>query len=328
MAAVVVVSLGVGGTMFYTDNSEALADYDEAHSETTEIYDSAQEILQDADALEPELQGTLEEQLIEVEDLLQADAPGVMSFGIADRVDELVGHRQKIEASSSDLTAAIDRRDSYNSAISDGEGALTEAEDLLDETEGEVLDDDAYEQLQTYVSDLEEALDTEPDETSMQSYSDATSAITDAAEEISDASTVVSASHEDWVEAEEEKAQQDPANYETISERDWQLVQRDPDAYKGEKYVVYGAVTQADAMTGEATIRVNTGPVQQSRQYDYDVNTMVLAGTSGVFSEVVKDDHVKMLIEIGGSMTYDTTIGGSASAVMALAYDVEVLGQF
>lgn len=322
------VALGAGATTLLSDNSEAIADYDEIHSHVSEIYETAAELLDDAGALEPSSQEALEEQLTAVQELLQADAPGAMTFGIADRTSELSHQGDAIKTATSDVVAAIDHRDSHTSAVSDGEDILADAEELLAETKEEVLDEDAYEQLSSHVSDLKEALDTQPDETSGQSYADATRAITSVTDEISGASSAVSASHDEWVESERDKENQDPANYKTISERDWQLVERDPEAYEGEKYVLYGAVTQADVMTGDLSIRVNTGPAQQSRRYNYDVNTILLVGAPDVFADVVQGDHVKMLVEVSGSMTYDTTIGGSASAVMALAYDVEVLGQF
>lgn len=127
--------------------------------------------------------------------------------------------------------------------------------------------------------------------------------------------------------AEEEAAQIDPANYESPSERDWALVERDPDSFEGEKYRLYGHVTQADAATGNISIRVDTSPTQKYRWFDYDVNTFLMAGREDVFSDVVQGDHVKMLVEVRGAFRYDTAIGGSATAVMAAAYDVEVIGE-
>lgn len=329
IAVGVVLALGFGGlTMAYSSNSDKLSEFEEAHSELAESRDTVKDILESAGPLEPDIQEELEEQINSVNELLIADAPGVMSFNLADRTSELSNGRGTLHASTTDLEVAIHRRGTYESALSNGEELLGETEELLKKTQKKIIDEKAHETLSGHVSELKDALEVEPDEASGRSYADATSAINTAVDEIEENTSVVSTSHDEWVEAEEEAARKDPANYKTISERDWQLVERDPDSYKGEKYVLYGAVTQADAMTGEATIRVNTGPVQQSRRYNYDVNTMLLTGSSGVFSDVVQGDHVKMLVEVTGSMTYDTTIGGSASAVMALAYDVDVIGQF
>lgn len=329
ISAGLVLALGISGfTVAYSVNTEKLAEYEEAYGELSEYHQESLETLESAGALEPAIQEAVEAQLTTVGALLNADAPGVMNFGIADRTIELEDERRALQTPVTDLATGIKRRVSYDSALSTGKDLLDESEELLKKTQNKVLDDQAHETLSGHAGDLKEALAVEPDETSADSYTEATTAINAASDEIEENTSTVSTSHDEWVDAEEEAAKQDPANYKTLSARDWQLVERDPDAYEGEKYVLFGAVTQADAMTGEATIRVDTGPVQQSRRYNYDVNTMLLTGSSGVFSDVVQGDHVKMLVEVTGSMTYDTTIGGSASAVMALAYDVDVIGQF
>lgn len=329
ISAGIVLALGIGGgAVAYSSNSEKLAEYEDARGLLSTSAEAATDVLDTIGALEPATQEELEEQIAAANSLLEADAPSVMSFDIDDRTSELVDGRSAIRTLVTDLETATESKESYSAAVEDGEELLSSSEELLEKTQDKILDEDAYEKLSGHVEELKNALDEEPDETSADSFAEHASAITSASDAIDGSTSAVSTSHDEWVEAEEEKANRDPSNYKTISERDWQLVERDPDSYEGEKYVLYGVVTQADAMTGDATIRVNTGPVQQSRRYEYDVNTMVLAGASDVFSDVVQDDHVKMLVEVNGSLTYDTTIGGSASAVMALAYDVEVIGEF
>jgi hypothetical protein len=41
---------------------------------------------------------------------------------------------------------------------------------------------------------------------------------------------------------------------------------------------------------------------------------------------VIAGDTVKLLVEVQGTATYDTAIGGSATAVTVFAYSVEVIG--
>lgn len=114
------------------------------------------------------------------------------------------------------------------------------------------------------------------------------------------------------------------ASYRTVSSRDWQLVAKNPDAHKGELYVVYGRVVQADAATGTFQIRVNTDG-QQVGVYDFDINTIVTAGLAS-FKEVVEDDLVALWVGVTGSETYDTTMGGSVTAPKVEANIVEVYG--
>lgn len=329
ISAGVILALGAGAAAIaLTKNDEKLAEYDDAHDELTTASDDASELIEEAGALEPKKRDALEEQRTEADDLLSSTEPSIISWDIDDRTAELLDGTAALVEPAAALEDAMANRRTYNTSSSDAEERLAEAQDLLAATENKVADDDAHDQLANHVTALEEALDGEPDETSGQAFADSADEIGEASDNISGTVTAVSVSHDEWQEAEEEAAQVDPDNYDTPSERDWQLVERDPDAYEDEQYVLYGAVTQADASTGDMTIRANTGPTQQSRQYDYDVNTMVLAGNPDVFADVVQGDHVKILVKIVGSMSYDTMIGGSATAVMTTGYDVEVIGQF
>lgn len=329
LGGLAVVGAGVTvTTVAYANNTEKLTEYEAAHDALQEDHETATEVLEAAGSLEPESQEGLSSDLSSLSRVLGADAPGVMSFQIQERTDELLEGSERLDASIAVLEEAIEQRDAYNSTVSDAEGRLEEAQEVLAGAKGEVADDATYDKLADQVAELEDALGTDPDEASGASYSEQVEAIDTEARGIGSNTEAVSASHDDWVEAEERAARQDPANYDTISERDWQLVERNPDAHEGEKYVLYGAVAQADANMGGIAIRVNTSPVQQSRRYNYDINTYVVAGNLDVFSDVVQGDHVKILLEVTGARTYDTTIGGSATAVMGTAYDVEVIGQF
>lgn len=328
-SASAVLVLGIGGaSIAIASNEQRLDEYEEARDELSTVYSTSGDLLEEAGTLEPESRAAIEEQRAKVDGLFSSPAPSVLSFDIDDRTEALLNGAATFEEPNAALEDAITHRETYTSSTSDAEDTLAEAEDLLETTADKVADDSAYDELASYVTALEEALENEPDETLGVAFADSASAVEEASRNVTGSISTVSDSHDAWQESEKEAAQSDPDNYSTLSERDWLLVERDPDAYEGEQYVLYGAVTQADPSTGEMSIRVNTGPAQQSRQYDYDVNTMVLAGKPDVFANVVQGDHVKMLVEVGGSMTYETTIGGSATAVMTMGYDVEVLGQF
>lgn len=122
------------------------------------------------------------------------------------------------------------------------------------------------------------------------------------------------------------RAQTDPSTYEVITERDWLVIGKDPDAHTGRKVVLYGAVTQFDSGTGTDAFRAETGAEPQDASYLYDTNTVVQEGTPGLFKPVVKDDLVTLYVEIAGAFSYDTTIGGSTTAPRVTAYIVEVTG--
>lgn len=117
----------------------------------------------------------------------------------------------------------------------------------------------------------------------------------------------------------------DPANYAEISDRDWVLLARDPDAHVGEKYIIYGHITQADQATGTELFRANTSGEQFADWWDYETNTIVGADAS-IVAQVVTDDLAKMYVQIAGGMEYETSIGGTATATVVVANILEHLG--
>lgn len=333
ISAAVVIILGIGGLGWgLSANEEKLEVYEAAHSELESAHEDSSSVLDDADQLEPTKQEELEAQLSSVDSLLAAEPPKLYSLSIDHRTEELVGASESLTSPTETITAALEHRDSYNSSLSDGQELVAEAEGLIESTADEVLDEDVHSALSEHVAALKEALDGEPDESSSEAFASGVTAIDDASGDVTSSIATVSDSHDEWTKAEEEAAKTDPDNYETLSEREWQLIERSPTAHTGEKYVLYGAVTQADSNTGMLSIRANTGPTQQSKRYDYDANTIIRtelsADSMDLFADVVQDDHVKMLVEVEGNYSYDTTIGGSATAVEVTAYDVEIIGQF
>lgn len=116
----------------------------------------------------------------------------------------------------------------------------------------------------------------------------------------------------------------DGATYQSVDERTWQLVAKDPDAHVGQKYVVYGHVVQADTVTGPNRIRVNTSGAQVS-YYNMDINTIASAGLAS-FADVVQGDLVTMWVVVTGSMSYDTTFGGSITAPTVNVNIIEIYG--
>ncbi|MEO9328588.1 DUF2510 domain-containing protein [Gordonia aurantiaca] len=116
----------------------------------------------------------------------------------------------------------------------------------------------------------------------------------------------------------------DKASYKAVTSREWQLVAKNPDAHVGELYVIYGRVAQADSATGTTQMRVYTDG-QQVESYNFDINTIVRAGQAS-FAEVVEGDLVAMWVEVEGSETYETTMGGEITAPAVEANIVEVYG--
>jgi len=333
ISAAAATALGIGGLSWgLSANREKLEAYEAAQAELDSTHDHSSNVLEDAGQLEPTTQDELEAQLSSVGSLLVAEPPKIYSLSINDRTEELVDAGESLTSPTDTLTAALDHRESYNSSLTDAEELVAEAEDVIESTADKILDEDVHSALAKHVTTLKEALDGKPDETSSETFASVVTEIDDASDNVTSSIATVTESHEEWSKAEEEAAKIDPDNYETLSDREWQLIERSPTSHIGERYTLYGVVTQADSNTGMLSIRANTGPTQRSKRYDYDANTIVrtelTVDSIDLFSDVVQDDHVKMLVEVEGTYSYDTTIGGSATAIEVTAYDLEVIGQF
>jgi hypothetical protein len=126
--------------------------------------------------------------------------------------------------------------------------------------------------------------------------------------------------------AAEAAAKMDPASYNTIASRDYALIAKDPDAHAGERYVVYGHVTQFDSATGPDAFLASTDAVEHGQWYEYDVNTLVLAEDPAILAPVVENDLVKMFVEVVGSFSYDTQIGGNTTVPQVTVRMIEVIG--
>lgn len=124
----------------------------------------------------------------------------------------------------------------------------------------------------------------------------------------------------------EEAAKKDPATYEQLTDRDFALIAKNPDAAVGRKIVVYGRVTQFDSATGTTQFLARTAPSVPDRVYDYDQNTFVVGDTAALIRDVVEDDLVTMHAEVLGSFTYDTQAGGSTTVPKLQVNLIEVTG--
>lgn len=107
-----------------------------------------------------------------------------------------------------------------------------------------------------------------------------------------------------------------PAPAKAITARDWAKIAKSPDAHVGESIVVYGQVKQFDAATGTDGFRANVDGVKHPVSYgyaDYETNT-VLASASADLSDLVEGDLFRAEVVVSGSVSYETTLGGTMTA--------------
>ncbi|MBD0841009.1 hypothetical protein [Streptomyces sp. TRM68416] len=102
------------------------------------------------------------------------------------------------------------------------------------------------------------------------------------------------------------------ATYDPLTAREWALIAKDPDDHIGEHYVVYGVVTQFDAATGPDAFRADVDGVRHAEAYEYPTNT-VLTGDEAALDQIVMGDAFRAKVEVTGTLTYETQIGGSTT---------------
>lgn len=101
-----------------------------------------------------------------------------------------------------------------------------------------------------------------------------------------------------------------------ITARDWAKIAKNPDAHIGESVVVYGQVKQFDAATGTNGFRANVDGVKRAVSYgyaDYETNT-VLSSLGADLSDLVEGDLFRAEVVVAGSVSYETTMGGTLTA--------------
>lgn len=118
-----------------------------------------------------------------------------------------------------------------------------------------------------------------------------------------------------------------PAGYAAISARDFKLLAKDPDAYVGKTYKIYGFVTQFDAATGADGFRANTGASKLGEDdwYDFDQNS-VLTGDKATLAKIVEDDLFEAKVIVAGAYSYNTQIGGNTTVPAFLVQEITVYG--
>lgn len=118
----------------------------------------------------------------------------------------------------------------------------------------------------------------------------------------------------------------DPSTYAEVGQRDWALVVKDPDSHAGERYVIYGNISQFDSATGPDAFLATTDGIRQSEWYEFEHNTLVSAADASILADVVESDIVKMHVEVMSSFSYETQIGGNTTVPLVAVNIIEVIG--
>ena len=103
------------------------------------------------------------------------------------------------------------------------------------------------------------------------------------------------------------------ATYSELSDRDFQLLIKDPDTAAGQKHVIYGEVTQLDAATGNRGMRIDAMATLPTETYAIGDNAVVSVNDPTILQPIVSGDRVKLFVTVKGALSYDTQIGGSTT---------------
>lgn len=101
-------------------------------------------------------------------------------------------------------------------------------------------------------------------------------------------------------------------DYTSLSKRDWQRLVKSPDKYSGKRYRVWACITQFDAATGDEAFRGNASYKRQ-KEWFLDTDNAIFTGDAERLDPFVADDIVSMRVIGGGSLSYETTIGGETT---------------
>ncbi|SDG08284.1 protein of unknown function [Sinosporangium album] len=118
------------------------------------------------------------------------------------------------------------------------------------------------------------------------------------------------------------------SDYRTLSGRGFAKLTKDPDAYTGKQFIIYGEVTQFDAATGTTTFRADTGHAKLQPSYgfvDFDQNAL-LTGSESRLSDVVQGDLFQAYVTSLGSESYETQIGGNTTVPSFQVDRIKVYG--
>ncbi len=112
----------------------------------------------------------------------------------------------------------------------------------------------------------------------------------------------------------------------TMGTRDFALLAKDPDSHAGRVFRVFGEVTQFDAATGDDQFLARSGAKKSAVEYgytDYEQNTL-FTGDRAMLKDIVEGDVFAAVVEVEGSESYETQIGGNTTVPKFRVLRIEV----
>jgi hypothetical protein len=111
-----------------------------------------------------------------------------------------------------------------------------------------------------------------------------------------------------------------------VSKRQWAKIVKNPESYIGDRYVIYGQVTQFDAATGDDNFLADTAHRNTTSYGYFDGENTLLTGTAKQLDDLVEDDVFRASITVLGKIDYDTQIGGNTTVPLLEVNSLKVIG--
>lgn len=127
-------------------------------------------------------------------------------------------------------------------------------------------------------------------------------------------------------EPSQDEEEPEPKEAKRVTKREWAKVIKDPDAYIGDRFIIYGEVTQFDSATGKDALRADTAHKDTTEYGYFDGENTMMSGTAELLDDVVKDDVFKATVTVLGSYSYDTQIGGNTTVPQLQIDKITIIG--
>jgi hypothetical protein len=88
-----------------------------------------------------------------------------------------------------------------------------------------------------------------------------------------------------------------------VSKRQWAKIVRKPESYKGDKYIIYGQVTQFDSATDDDSFLADTAHRNTMSYGFFDGENTLLSGNAKQLDDLVEDDVFRASVTVLGKWT-------------------------
>jgi hypothetical protein len=118
-----------------------------------------------------------------------------------------------------------------------------------------------------------------------------------------------------------------PTSFKVLSDREWKLMNNNPDAMSGTGVRIAGSIIQFDAFTGTGTFKAviyNTGASRAADPYFNNITVSDISGSETLLANFLKGDKFVCDCVINKADSYSTQDGGTKLTVLMDAINLKV----